>query len=380
MSLHFISGKPGGGKSLFAMRLIVDELKRGKRQIVTNVAIRLSELQAYCVGCDVNERVRILDMEECRRFWECRQIGWNVSRVSEQAEKQGKLLDFAKCNSVNGESASAYELGGVMYVIDECHLFFGSRDWATTGRHASWYLTQHRKLGDDVVCITQAVEQVEVAFRRLAEDYTYVANLSKRKLFGFQLPSKFTTGTYLKPFSGSIRDAPLARTVFSLDVNGLGKCYDTAAGFGVVGRVADTNARRTGWPWQVGVGIILFLGLFVWVGASYGARWLGHTGARLISGNPAPAGPTVAPVVADNTNIIVKIIPPPPPPQTKVKEGITPRIVAITGGAAGFPFMVATDDGMVYREGDPELEFVCKSFAVISGRTSRWHRVTTRKP
>lgn len=379
MSLHFICGKPGGGKSLFAMRLITDELRRGQRTIVTNVAVKLGELNAYCPGSDVVRRVRVLDMEETRRFWLYRQIGWTVRSCTEEQEHRGKLLDFSQCDDFSIEGApakSAFDLGGVLYVIDEAHLFFAARDWAKTGRHAAWYLTQHRKLGDDVVCVTQAIEQVEVAFRRLAEDYTYVANLSKRQLFGFQLPARFVTGTYLKPFTGGVNDRAMAKTVFSLDASGLAACYDTAAGFGVVGRAADIGSRRRGWPWQVGVGAILFAGFMIWWGASAGARWLGGAGARMLSGGAAPNPPPSASVVSVPSMpaaFTVSVRPPEPPPKP---VPLGPPMVGFIGGAGGVPVSVALADGSVYREGDIELDFACRKFCVVSGRTSYWQRAS----
>ena len=47
MSIHFVSGKPGGGKTLYGLKLIVEELVLGKREIFTNVPLNLPELNAY---------------------------------------------------------------------------------------------------------------------------------------------------------------------------------------------------------------------------------------------------------------------------------------------------------------------------------------------
>ena len=41
MSIHFISGKPGGGKGLYCMKLILDELVKGRRPVVTNLPIKI---------------------------------------------------------------------------------------------------------------------------------------------------------------------------------------------------------------------------------------------------------------------------------------------------------------------------------------------------
>ena len=47
MGIHFISGKPGGGKSLYATKLVFEELRFGARHIVTNLALNIGELNAY---------------------------------------------------------------------------------------------------------------------------------------------------------------------------------------------------------------------------------------------------------------------------------------------------------------------------------------------
>ena len=47
MSIHFISGKPGGGKSLYATKLIIDEFIHGDRQIVTNVPLLIPRFYEY---------------------------------------------------------------------------------------------------------------------------------------------------------------------------------------------------------------------------------------------------------------------------------------------------------------------------------------------
>jgi len=379
MSLHFVSGRPGAGKSLYAMRLIVEELRRGTRCVVTNVAVKLPELNCYLQddNSDVMRRVRILSFEETQRFWLYRGESWDVVPPGER-----ERLNFGRCRrAFKGcdEQTSAFELGGVCYVIDEIHLYFGSRDWATTGKDAHFYMTQHRKLGDDVIGVTQAVEQVDVAFRRLAEDFTYVQNLSKRRVFGFQMPSRFLTGTYLKPFTGAVGERAMYRTVFTLDAKGLANTYDTAAGFGVTGRMADVGARRKGRPFWMGVATVLGIAFAVWFGLVGFARW----GSRLWA-SEMPAIPSSSQTAAT---------PPPPQPEPAgnavgnyVQAAIqTPRqkredepvyMTGLVGGDGRAPLMVTLSDGRVFRAGDHELQFVSKAFCIVEGVTCKWSRIS----
>jgi len=76
MSLHFVSGKPGGGKSLYSMSLLQDELLHGDRLICTNLPLNLGELNAYLTEefpdrvFDLHKRIRVLDdATETGRFW-----------------------------------------------------------------------------------------------------------------------------------------------------------------------------------------------------------------------------------------------------------------------------------------------------------------------
>ena len=205
MSVHFITGKPGGGKSLYAVRLIADELRIGCRPVVTNVSLRLGELNEYLQRdgrfpeSGVVGRVQLLSDDETKRFWRVRPYldvdgAWQIARIGDTSEtdwKAGKrpCLQVAGC-------------GGVLYVIDELHLFFSAREWASTGAEALFYLSQHRKLGDDVVCVTQAVGHVDKQFRNLAQDFTTLRNLGKEKWKLFRGPRAFLRQTYLSVPTG----------------------------------------------------------------------------------------------------------------------------------------------------------------------------------
>jgi len=141
---------------------------------------------------------------------------------------------------------------GVFYVLDEVHIAFPARDWVNTGQQVLYYLSQHRKLGDDVLCVTQHLDNLDKQFRTMAQDFTWIRNLSKIKMGLFKMPGLFLRSTYCS-------DKETAEAVetgtFRLNVSGIAKCYDTAAGIGVVGRSgADLGERRKGMPWWVGLG------------------------------------------------------------------------------------------------------------------------------
>ena len=262
MSVHFVSGSPGGGKSLYAVKLIVAELTRGHRPVVTNLALRPGRLNEYLqtefpdLAVNLVNRLRILEHDEARSFY-LKRVGadgggYDVAPVTDEEEEAGKRPDYSIVQERDDK--------GVLYVIDEIHEHFNARAWMETGRSALHYLSQHRKLGDDLICITQSIGNVDKQFRSVAQDYTTLTNLKKRKIGWFAMPGLFLRRTYCNPPTGpAIKPMEIGR--FRLDVTGLASCYDTASGVGLHGRLADTQEKRSGLPWWVAaVGVVVLGG------------------------------------------------------------------------------------------------------------------------
>lgn len=318
MSIHFISGKPGGGKSLYAVRLIVEELLAGHRVIITNVPLKLDALHSYVQEqagdrvVDVIGRVWILDEEQTSQFWTFRPGGVRIPRLTQARWQAGEVPSYKAVND-----------SGVMYVIDEVHNFFGSRQWAETGRDVLFYLSQHRKLGDTVICITQAVGNVDKQFRSVTQDFTYIRNLSKERIGAFRLPGIFLRSTYPSPPTETA--VPMERGRFTLDVRGIAACYDSAAGVGIHGRMADMGERKKGLPWWA---FFVALTLVVWLIASYAPSAIASffktdyekrpVSARVVSSSPAPVDQ--APVELPSPALLVPV---PAGPQTATNVFIT---------------------------------------------------------
>ena len=288
MSVHFISGKPGGGKTLYSVKLIIDELVHGHRLIVTNVPLKLDRINEYlqtrhekaygalklavsvqagelgspvsaherqCIAEElghISNRILLIGDDDMARFFTFRGNGVRLESVSNEDWRKGVRPDFSNVRDP-----------GIFYVLDEIHIAFNSRAWALTGNEVLYYLSQHRKLGDDVVCITQSVGNVDKQFRSVAQDYTYIRNLSKQRAGLFKLPYAFLRSTYAQPATDNAK--AMETGMFRLDVTGLASCYDTAQGVGIHGRAgADTTHKRKGihWLWAVVV-IPLVIYLFI---------------------------------------------------------------------------------------------------------------------
>lgn len=368
MSVHFISGKPGGGKSLYGMKLLVEELRFGTRPIYTNLPINLGRLAEYMQQTfdwsqwNINDRVRVLTDDETAYFWSYRP-GVRINVLKEEQWRGKERPDYGQVKDT-----------GVMFIIDEIHNFFNARAWAETGRDVLFYLSQHRKLGDTVICITQAIGNVDKQFRSVSQDYTYLRNLTKERYGVFNLPSMFIRRTYTSPATDTAQ--PMETGTFKLDVSGLASCYNTAAGVGIHGRGADTTEKKKGIPWLV---LIVSIPIVV-IG-------IGMTAPKFIAGLfAAPVSQAIKTTQSTPAQSYTTV--------TNGFKGFDTKVVPSTNQAPVAPAQVAgpeifcsgyekltgkwrvyMDNGEVYTQGDGFLEMITENFVRIKGRNYRYKNV-----
>ena len=270
--IHFVMGKPGGGKGLFVMQKLVDELRNGQRPIVTNLAVKLHPWVRDGMGkhgkaeigllqylqskfgqtFDAERRIYVLPDEEMPNFYGLRPNG-EMQRADLVRDTKGRVRSF--------DTGLAVRNGGVFYLLDEVWKFWGARNWQETGEGVHSYSAQHRKFGDDVLLVSQTVKQVDSQIRSLCQDFTLVRNRFKERIGLFRQPGVFTVDVYLEPPGPTVR--PMQSFPFLLDAEGLGACYDTSAGVGIMGQGgADLGERRKGLPfWLLVLGILGVAGL-----------------------------------------------------------------------------------------------------------------------
>lgn len=295
--IHFLGGKPRGGKSLRALMMIVKELREGRRPIVTNLAVKLDELQEYCdrhgIETSVLQRITILDKDQTKRFWRFRGYGLELhpnldgtnrhKKTGEILPNEQQPLDLAPIYGVGWEheetadpsAGDEFRKLGVCYIIDEAHMHFGARYWERTEDEALWYGSQHSKLCDTVWFVTQSISNVVKQLRDLAQDYIYCRNLRKEKRGLFRAGNNFVAHTHLRVQQpGSTEDDPIEKDRYELDPE-LIECYDTSAGVGVPGGgKADKGEKVKGlsvkWIWAGAVAAFAAL----WVIGGYFPRFL----------------------------------------------------------------------------------------------------------
>lgn len=153
MAVYAITGKLGSGKTLCSVGRIVDYLRQG-RPVATNLDLHLDKL--FSARSKINY-TRIPDIPTIRDF-----------------EMLGKAHDGYD-ESRNG-----------LLVLDECGVFFNSRDWADKGRQAiiSWLL-HSRKLGWDVILIVQDIQLIDKQIRTSLLEHVGICKRTDRMSIPF---------------------------------------------------------------------------------------------------------------------------------------------------------------------------------------------------
>lgn len=300
--IHFLVGKPRNGKSLRAMMFIWEELTSGSRCIITNMVLDLDVLQSLLIKrgfphVDLRRRVRMLDDLETKNFWLYRPDGYVLPRPAGYDDKTGPDVDYSPLFDFE-----TGEVRSVCYVIDEVHTHWRARGWAGTPRHVDFYNSQHGKLGDRVIFITQNTKLVDANFIRLAQDFGYCRNHRLEKHGRFRGDNKFTMHVYPGPVAND-KEVTLNVETYKLDLE-LAECYDTSAGVGMPGGgKADAGFRAKGIPlWTVWAGLAAVLvvcwGVFTFVVPKFANGYLarGISGQSLTGHVPDLASPPVAAV------------------------------------------------------------------------------------
>jgi len=350
--IEFFLGKTGGGKSYHALRRVVSELVSDDScVVVTNLALNLDKLNAYLkkkyanLEPDVVGRVRLLSDDETREFYLYRHHGCQLPAVSKEEEQRMIFPAF-------GEAVK--NAPRVLYVIDETHLFFDSREWAKVGLTLNFFASQHRKFKCDIVFITQFLDQVEKRLRQHATQFTECINYGLRRFALWSLPRMLQTRvTYKAPPCPSDYTA-----TYRIDPE-LAACYDTTAGVKVAGGGKPEFVRQTGLPWWTAV---ILIGLVVWGGLQL--PWLLGKGIAMmtkstteaaaaeITGKTAPlsAVPVQTPQPAANASKQAAIVIPEAP---RVK--VSPLRVVGYVAKGDNRILLTLSDGRKLSERDPSF-------------------------
>jgi len=345
------TGKPGGGKTYGALLEILRELEQGDRDIVTNVALDLNVMNEYFQRrgrkfADVFLRVRIIDTREAREFWRFR------GRFTVLPDSL-LLRQSAFSTAADGSAASVSALAelvkdqpSVFYVIDEAHILFDARNWQKSSASLTFYNSQHRKLRDELVFVTQFLKLLEGRVRGFAEQFRVYRNFVGTKAFSLlSMPPRMRELVYsTEPGPGVDADSEAWRR---LDAE-KALCYDTSGGVGMTGgrKPEVRKVRGFALPWWSVIVAIVVLGVVMtqipgWIARRIGTAIVGApVKSALIAPDKAPAVAVSSPVEVAKKPGEGLGIPPKPKP-------------LVTGVLQKGPLLrVTLDDGRTLRAGD----------------------------
>lgn len=156
-------GTPGSGKTYEAVKVILENLKKGK-VIFTNIE-----------GLDDRK---------------CREMIKNVCGLGDYAiERQLKIFEPDQLDNFWNHVSP-----GSIIVLDEVQKIFGSREWQTEkNKQFGYWASTHRHHGFEVILITQNPERIDSAVRALFE-WTY--HFRKVNFFGSMVQKKYLAYSY----------------------------------------------------------------------------------------------------------------------------------------------------------------------------------------
>jgi len=291
--IYMLTGKPRAGKSLLALRRIVQELSAGHRVVVTNLAIKLPELAAYLQkkyphkNIDLLQRLRLLTDEQTKHFWLYRrpEVPGDEGRVDGVTTEQEKKGQFPTWPA---------KYRAVLYVIDEAHIHFDARRWMEAGHSLTFYNSQHGKLDDETYFVTQFLDLVDKRLKGFAQLYIYVVNQGLRRFLSFfSPPSYMVAKAYSQPVQNG-KDEHFEWSERWLLDKELADCYDTSQGVGMPGSGKPETKPKKGLSmvWIIPVAFVVVyaavksLGLVTWgvgktlKGASTSASTAAHVDSQ----------------------------------------------------------------------------------------------------
>lgn len=160
-----IEGRPGSGKSYYALEQIYSCLLRGK-VVYSNMRNICIDKVAWSIGGSdrrlrdhVRSRFRILETWELERIW------------------REKI-----------ENAEIY--------LDEVMSCWLSRDWSKMSRELIEFFSQHRKYRVNFTYVAQAIDRVDGTLRDMTQEFITIRNFSFYKIGPVRLPQVFLACHY----------------------------------------------------------------------------------------------------------------------------------------------------------------------------------------
>lgn len=256
MAVRFIVGKPGGGKTLYAVKLIIEELVYTAKTVVTNIPLELGRLNEYLQekypkeSIDLLERLVMLEDEDVFDFYTFRSGGLILERGDRDEEKKlrkPEFIDMMKTRFKAILEKDEYRTP-CTYFIDEAHNYFNAREWMEIGKGLLYYISQHRHLHDNCYFLTQALDNVEKQLKSVTQDYLKLRNGYKESFGPFKKPGKFSIKMFYEEPKSDSNQTPYNELSFTIDIPGTASCYQTTGALGI-GSAPEVDREPKKLPW-----------------------------------------------------------------------------------------------------------------------------------
>lgn len=176
-----LTGKPGAGKSYFATRLIIAEITKGNnRPIVSNVPINVRRLREYC-GKD---------------FYYYPLETYTDNKAFFTNRGSYHITDLPTSENIDFKPLIREDDDGVLFIIDEAHLYFNARNWKNMPQATISYITTIRHIGDSLVWMCQKFSDIDSQIRGKTQAFHLLRNLEKEKLGMFKRGTGFRCYQY----------------------------------------------------------------------------------------------------------------------------------------------------------------------------------------
>jgi len=271
---------------------------------------------------------------------------------------------------------------GCLFILDEAHLFFNARKWQSLSVAVSHYMSQLRKLNDDIILISQNPEKIDKSFRGDVTEVVYVKNCAKASYWmGVKFPGKIKLFKFR--FFPQKHDKPESTTVIQLKEERYQDTYDTMSGVGLAGKMDPETVPKGGhwWRWVAAGAVVLAviiegprLGMSM-IGKTVGS-FMGqfHAGidSRLHKSGSLPVGPSPLPPVAAPVAVQSGVAPS-VPTATELKTFLPQDKHETNTWVTGMSFegdrhcKVWLSDGTEVQAGDGRLQWVGRDEVKIDG-------------
>ena len=165
MSLTYIVGNPGSGKTYFAVNRLYECFISDTKTNKKNYRFAYTNINEF--DFSKSDKIKKLDIDEFKSNLSVLYSYYKAKVTDSELIKYAKELNL--CN--------------VLIVIDECHSTIFSQK---SDKVLIWWLTYHRHLYQDIYLITQNLSLVDSAYKKIAEFFYKAVDGSKR-LFSSRL-------------------------------------------------------------------------------------------------------------------------------------------------------------------------------------------------